>query len=47
MQNIEKINNTRYDRLENQTGKNLERIWPSYPQGKLESTILKESKFIQ
>ena len=36
-----------YDHPRNQTGKYLGRIWPSYPQGKLESTILKESKFIQ
>ena len=41
------INNTRYDHLGNQTDKNLGRIWPSYPQGKPESIILKESKFIQ
>ena len=47
MQSSGKINNTRYDHPGNQTGKNLGRIWPSYPQGKHESTILKESKFIQ
>ena len=33
-----------YDDLGNHIGKNLGRIWPSYPQGKPESTM-KESKF--
>ena len=46
MQSSEIIKDTRYDYLGNQTDKNLGRIQPSYPQGKLESTILKESKFI-
>ena len=47
MESSENINNTRYDHPGNETGKNLGRIEPSYPQDKLESTILKESKFIQ
>ena len=47
MQSSGKINNTRYDHPGNQTDKNLGRIWPIYSQGKPESTILKESKFIQ
>ena len=46
MQSSGIIKDTRYDYLGNQTGKNLGRIQPSYPQGKPESTILKESKFI-
>ena len=47
MQSSGNIKDTRYDHPGYQTGKNLGRIYPSYPQGKLESTILKESKFIQ
>ena len=46
MQSSGIIKDTRYDYLGNQTGKNLGKIQPNYPQGKLESTILKESKFI-